>query len=111
MGTPFRLGHIALYARNRERVSAYYRHWFGEDASGGVDVVGHPNEVKMTYFADSSDDVERLRRNMTEAGLPVGAIEDDGAFVGFRCNDPEGNRIVVLWARGVLENTRGENDG
>ncbi|WP_309122564.1 hypothetical protein [Paenibacillus sp.] len=99
MEAPFRLGHLTLYARNRERVSSFYREWFGAGAEGGVDVVGHPNEVKMTYLAASRRDLERLRLRMKEAGLPVGGIEDGGAFVKFGCNDPEGNRIEVLWAR------------
>ncbi|TLS50760.1 hypothetical protein FE782_18860 [Paenibacillus antri] len=99
MTTPFRLGHIALFARNRERVASFYREWFGAGAEGGVDVVGHPNEVKTTYLAASQRDLERLRARMREAGLPVSGIEGDGAFVKFGCNDPEGNRIEVLWAK------------
>ncbi|MCA0757656.1 VOC family protein [Paenibacillus sp. N4] len=115
----FQLGQAALYARDRKRLQVFYQTMFEmkllaaddrsdvsllafdpEAGSHDLSVVGHPNQVHMTFYTDSLASLQEHWRKVRKAGIPAAemTVRDEG--VSFRFSDPEGNRIEVMWRSG-----------
>lgn len=116
MGWNLRLGHTAIYARDKKRLQTFYQNAFDmkllpDDARGEVSrlafdpesglcdlsVVGHPNDVQTTFYADTLEELAVLRGKLAAAGVPVAELMPGRRIVSFYFRDPEGNRIEIAW--------------
>lgn len=117
MERQIRLSHVALYARNRKRLQSFYESVldmklvisddraevsglaFDQEASvHDLSVVGHPNQVLMTFVVDSLDQMKMLWNKVRESGIPASEWREGQQGLSFYFHDPEGNRIELLWA-------------
>ncbi|MUT64754.1 VOC family protein [Paenibacillus sp. NEAU-GSW1] len=117
MERQIRLGHVAMYARDRKRLQGFYesvldmklvisddraevsRLAFDQDSTAhDLSVVSHPNQVLMTFVVDSLDQLKNLWSKIRERGIPTGEWRIGKQGVSFYFHDPEGNRIELLCA-------------
>jgi predicted enzyme related to lactoylglutathione lyase len=119
MGRYLRFGHAALYARDRKRLQAFYQTIFEmkmltgderpeisqlafdpEASVHDLSVVGHPNQVQMTFYADSLVHLQSFRQKVRAAGIPAAELTVRPQGVSFHFCDPEGNRIELMCLSG-----------
>ena len=111
------INHLHLHVADIDRAAAFYGRWFGlmrhvwhddvlflrDDA--GMDLAlapGAPDELPAWFHfgfrLDGPQAVRDLHAALVAEGVALGmTLEDDAAFVGFRCRDPDGHAIEVYW--------------
>ena len=101
-----RLQRVILFARDIDRLTAYYRDILGLEIRGGstkegwVDFgalalhAGKPaaGTSKIAFFAK---DVGQAREDLLKRGAKLGKVRDFGGLVLCDGEDPEGNRIQL----------------
>ncbi|OUS73283.1 hypothetical protein B1748_22685 [Paenibacillus sp. MY03] len=111
-----KLGHAAIYARDIGRLESFYRDVIGMKVLGGerrgeigklgfdhantkgdISIVGHPKDVRMTFYADARACVEHFRQKLVDRGVPASELGESEQGVSFLFSDPEGNRIEMAW--------------
>jgi len=115
MSLNLRIGHAAIYARNKARLLSFYQEVFNmellqelsyEEVSRlsfnghehyQLSVVSHPKEVHMTFYTKTLADLVTFRQRLLMSSIPVGQLllRDEG--ISFQFSDPEGNRIEIAW--------------
>lgn len=115
MSLNLRIGHAAIYARDKSRLLSFYQEVFNmrllhevshEEVSRlsfnghnhyQLSVVSHPKEVHMTFYTKTLADLVTFRQRLMSSNIPAGQLllRDEG--VSFQFSDPEGNRIEMAW--------------
>jgi catechol 2,3-dioxygenase-like lactoylglutathione lyase family enzyme len=112
--------HLGLPVRDERRSLQFYAAYFGFDPAtaqqhpdrtviirnaDGFDLALHPVEhiepppafLHAGFKAAGPADVRTLRDRMEADGLTIVERDDDAAYTGFKCLDPDGHRIEVYW--------------
>jgi catechol-2,3-dioxygenase len=115
-----KLGHAAIYARDKARLQSFYRDvmgmkvmqgdghddvtrlGFGEERdSCDLSIVSHPKDVRMTFLAAKRADLATFRQKLANMGVPISELAENESGVSFLFSDPEGNRIEMAWTNGT----------
>lgn len=120
MGEFMRFSHLGLPVRDERRSGEFYSAYFGFDPAtvqqypdgtviirnaDGFDLALHPVEhvgpppafLHAGFRAAGPADVRALMDRMETDGITVVERTDVAAYTGFKCLDPDGNRIEVYW--------------
>lgn len=113
-----RLGHLNITVADRDRSTDFYGRWFGfdrvladypdgtrfiTDASGfelGLHAgqpIARPAEWHFGFLAPDAETARALRAALAADGVEIIQPEDEDAYVGFKCLDPDGHMIEVYW--------------
>ncbi|MDF2962768.1 MAG: hypothetical protein K0S39_4503 [Paenibacillus sp.] len=122
MTTHFRLGHAALYARDRKKLAAFYQTVFNMKAVAADDqsevsllafdsetgrhdlsIVANPRSVQMTFYADSLVRLKMLWQKIRSNHIPAWGLYMQPQGISFHFHDPEGNQIEVLWPHNLWD--------
>jgi catechol-2,3-dioxygenase len=120
------LGHVGIYVRDLERMTAFYRDFMGMTVTKqnwhfgivflsadpeAVDheialVRGRPEGEKprliqqISLRVETLDDLRDFRRRLVKDGYQIEEIVNHGSALGCYFFDPEGNRTEVFWLTG-----------
>ncbi len=120
------LGHIGIYVRDLERMTAFYRDFMGMQVtkqnwkagiiflSGDHEAVDHeialvrgrpdgenPKLIQqISLRVETLDDLRDFRRRLVKDGYRIDHIVNHGSALGCYFFDPEGNRTEVFWLTG-----------
>ena len=120
------LGHVGIFVRDLERMTAFYRDFMGMTITKqnwrfgivffsadpeAVDheialVRGRPEGEKpklihqISMRVDTLDDLRDFRRRLIKEGYRIDEIVNHGSALGCYFFDPEGNRTEVFWLTG-----------
>jgi catechol 2,3-dioxygenase-like lactoylglutathione lyase family enzyme len=120
------LGHVGIYVRDLERMTAFYRDFMGMTVtkqnwrfgivffSSDPEAVDHeialvrgrpqgeePRLIhQISMRVDTLDDLRDFRRRLIAGGYRIDEIVNHGSAVGCYFFDPEGNRTEVFWLTG-----------
>jgi catechol 2,3-dioxygenase-like lactoylglutathione lyase family enzyme len=112
---PVDLDHLHLGVRDLDASADFYARWFGlhgevvdgtlfaRNAAGFLlclTPADEPSRLVGAHVGFTFPDAPAVRaahREMAAAGVSVGELTDDPAFVSFRAVDPDGNVIEVYW--------------
>jgi catechol-2,3-dioxygenase len=119
--SPARLGHVAIRARDPERVADFYRELLdlqivrqasnplvGDAALLSGDparedhelvLVSNDNAQHIAFRVDSPEQLRTLYARAKRQGLQIPYALDSGVAVGFFVRDPEGNAVEVYLPR------------
>ena len=112
--------HLGLPVRDERRSQEFYSAYFGFDSStaqaypdgtviirnaDGFDLALHPTQhierlpafLHVGFKAAEPADVRMLMERMEGDGIPIVERNDEAAYTGFKCLDPDGHRIEVYW--------------
>jgi catechol 2,3-dioxygenase-like lactoylglutathione lyase family enzyme len=114
------LSHLGLPVHDERRSQQFYSAYFGFDAAtaqayedgtviirdaDGFDLALHqvervepsPAFLHAGFKAAAPAEVRALMERMQADGVTIVERDDDAAYVGFKCLDPDGHRIEVYW--------------
>lgn len=111
-----RLGHVALFAHDRERLSAFYESLFGMQRKGkneprgesllafdsttshhDLSIVSNPHNVTLTFLVESLEELRALWEKVRERGIFIrGPFLQEGGIC-FAFPDVEGNKVEIKW--------------
>jgi len=120
------LGHVGIYVRDLERMTAFYRDFMGMQVtkqnwkagivflSGDHEAVDHeialvrgrpegenPHLIQqISLRVETLDDLRDFRRRLVKDGYQIDHIVNHGSALGCYFFDPEGNRTEVFWLTG-----------
>ena len=120
------LGHVGIYVRDLERMTAFYRDVMGMTVtkqnwrfgivffSADPEAVDHeialvrgrpPGEEprlihQISMRVDTLEDLRDFRRRLIAGGYRIDEIVNHGSALGCYFFDPEGNRTEVFWLTG-----------
>jgi catechol-2,3-dioxygenase len=119
------LGHIGLYVRDLDRMSAFYRDFMGMQVtkyspgravflSADPEAVDHeialmtgraPDESpqliqQISLRVNTLDDLRDFKRRILQEGYTIDSIVTHLSAIGCYFFDPEGNRTEVFWLTG-----------
>lgn len=120
------LGHIGLYVRDLERMTAFYRDVLGmqvtkrDPARGMVFLSADPKRVdheialmrgrpaddaprlldQVSLRVETLDDVRAFHRRLAGQGYTIQRVSNHGSAIGCYFFDPEGNRTEIFWETG-----------
>ncbi len=120
------LGHVGIYVRDLERMTAFYRDVMGMTVtkqnwrfgivffSADPETVDHeialvrgrpPGEEprlihQISMRVDTLEDLRDFRRRLIAGGYRIDEIVNHGSALGCYFFDPEGNRTEVFWLTG-----------
>ena len=115
-----RFNHLGLPVRDLRRSRQFYSAYFGFDpataqqcpdgtviirTADGFDLALHPVEhiepppafLYVGFRAAGPADVRALTDRMEADGITIAERNDEAAYTGFKCLDPDGHRIEVYW--------------
>ena len=115
-----RFSHVGLPVRDEPRSRQFYSAYFGFDPAAaqrypdgtviirnadGFDLGLHPVEhiepppafLHAGFRAAGPADVRALMGRMEADGITIAERDDEAAYTGFKCLDPDGHRIEVYW--------------
>ena len=115
-----RFSHLGLPVRDERRSRQFYSAYFGFDPAiaqqypdgtviirnaDGFDLALHPVEhiepppafLHVGFRAAGPADVRALMDRMDADGITIAERNDEAAYTGFKCLDPDGHRIEVYW--------------
>jgi catechol 2,3-dioxygenase-like lactoylglutathione lyase family enzyme len=113
------LRHLGLGVADQERSRRFYETYFGFDAgpaqryADGVVIIRdadgfdlaleagdetvRPRFLHFGFKLDAPDAVRALLARLQADGVTVVETEDDPAYVGFKCLDPDSYTVEVYW--------------
>ncbi len=120
------LGHVGIFVRDLERMTAFYRDFMGmtitkqnwhfgivffsadpETVDHEIALVrGRPEGEKpklihqISMRVETLDDLRDFRRRLVKEGYRIDEIVNHGSALGCYFFDPEGNRTEVFWLTG-----------
>lgn len=116
MASRVRLGGSGLYARDRDRLAAFYQTIFQlklatsdemQDLSeltlewdgcvSRLSIVGKPIAVKTVFHTGSFQEAKEIWERIKTGKIPVRGLYVEREGISFEFSDPEGNQIKVLW--------------
>jgi catechol-2,3-dioxygenase len=126
MARVMNLGHVGIYVRDLERMTAFYRDFMGMKVTKqnwkfgivflsadheAVDheialVRGRPDAdnpkliQQISLRVETLDDLRDFRRRLVRDGYRIDSIVNHGSALGCYFFDPEGNRTEVFWLTG-----------
>jgi catechol 2,3-dioxygenase-like lactoylglutathione lyase family enzyme len=115
--------HVGLAVADQERSRRFYGRYFGFDAgpsqrypdgvliirdAAGFDLAlqtaaegeGAPPRSAFFHFGfrlAAADEVRELQAKVAADAIPLVETEDDPAYVGFKCLDPDGYQVEAYW--------------
>jgi len=121
------LGHLGIFVRDIERMTAFYRDFLGmqvtkQDPEGRMmflssdpDAVDHeialmtgrapddgpPLIQQISLRVPSLDDLRIFHRNLKDQGFQIDQVVTHLSAIGCYFFDPEGNRTEVFWLTGL----------
>lgn len=114
-----KLGHVALYAKNPERMTEFYSDLFGFTVSAkdeanriafmGIDprtnhhdlcFVSNPNVAHVCFYVDTLTEFRAFHNDLRQRKIPI--LNCQLVVLGLRMDfpDPEGNIAEVVWLHG-----------
>ena len=114
------VNHLGLPVRDEHRSQRFYAAYFGFDPAtaqqypdgtviirnaDGFDLALHPvGQLEPSpaflhagFNAGGPAEVRALMERMEADGVAIVERDDEAAYVGFKCLDPDGHRIEVYW--------------
>jgi catechol 2,3-dioxygenase-like lactoylglutathione lyase family enzyme len=121
------LGHVGIYVRDLERMTAFYRDFMGmqltkQDWRRGMvffssDPQASDHEIalmrgrpegddprlldQISLRAETLDDLRAFHRRLVDEGYRIDRVVNHGSAIGCYFFDPDGNRTEIFWRTGL----------